>query len=416
MADRSSALGRPFWTFWTAAALANLGDGIRVAAFPLLAAALSDDPVAVAAVAAAQFLPWLVTGLFAGVLADRRGAREIIAAADVARVLVLSTLALAVATARAPIGLVVVAAFLLGVGETLRDTAAQTAVPRLVDDARLEKANGRLVAGEIVGNEFVGPPVGALLFVAGAALPFAVNGASLALAVMLVLSLPLTLARPAPERSKAGAGEPSGGAVAPARDGALAGLRWLARQSVLRTLVLVGAAVAAADSAWFAIFVLYARDSLGLGALGFGLLLATGAGGGLAGSLLADRLIARFRHRHVLTWSMAVTAGAPALLVVAPHRVAAVAVVVSTSAAFAVLNVAALSLRQRLVPGDLLGRVVAASRVLTYGCTALGALAGGALAAGLGLDAPFLLSGAVAVAATVAWSVASRPSAPADPA
>ncbi|MFG3698100.1 MFS transporter [Micromonospora sp. NPDC047620] len=416
MADRSSALGRPFWTFWSAAALANLGDGIRVAAFPLLAAALSDDPVAVAAVAAAQFLPWLVTGLFAGALADRRAAREIIAAADVGRVLVLSTLALAVATARAPIGLVVVAAFLLGVGETLRDTAAQTAVPRLVDDAQLEKANGRLVAGEIVGNEFVGPPVGALLFVAGAALPFAVNGASLALAVMLVLSLPLTLARPAPERSGAGAGEPSGGAAVPARDGALAGLRWLARQSVLRTLVLVGAAVAAADSAWFAIFVLYARDSLGLGALGFGLLLATGAGGGLAGSLVADRLIARFRHRHVLTWSMAVTAGAPALLVVAPHRVAAVVVVVSTSAAFAVLNVAALSLRQRLVPGDLLGRVVAASRVLTYGCTALGALAGGALAAGLGLDAPFLLSGAVAVAATVAWNVASRPSAPADPA
>ncbi|MEV5766844.1 MFS transporter [Micromonospora sp. NPDC052213] len=413
MADRSSALGRPFWTFWTAAALANLGDGIRVAAFPLLAAALSDDPVAVAAVAAAQFLPWLVTGLLAGALADRRGAREIIAAADVGRVLVLSTLALTVAVGRAPIGLVVVAAFLLGVGETLRDTAAQTAVPRLVDDAQLEKANGRLVAGEIVGNEFVGPPVGALLFVAGAALPFAVNGASLALAVMLVLSLPLTLARPAPG---AGAGGPSGGAAAPARDGALAGLRWLARQSVLRTLVLVGAAVAAADSAWFAIFVLYARDSLGLGALGFGLLLATGAGGGLAGSLVADRLIARFRHRHVLTWSMAVTAGAPALLVVAPHRVAAVAVVVSTSAAFAVLNVAALSLRQRLVPGDLLGRVVAASRVLTYGCTALGALAGGALAAGLGLDAPFLFSGAVAVAATVAWSVASRPSAPADPA
>ncbi|SCL45852.1 Fucose permease [Micromonospora citrea] len=411
MADRSSTLGRPFWTFWTAAALANLGDGIRVAAFPLLAAALSDDPVAVAAVAAAQFLPWLVTGLFAGALADRRGAREIIAAADVGRVLVLSTLALAVATARAPIGLVVVAAFLLGVGETLRDTAAQTAVPRLVDEAQLEKANGRLVAGEIVGNEFVGPPVGALLFVAGAALPFAANGASLALAVMLVLSLPLTLARPA-----AGAGGPSGGPAAPARDGALAGLRWLARQSVLRTLVLVGAAVAAADSAWFAIFVLYARDSLGLGALGFGLLLATGAGGGLAGSLVADRLIARFRHRHVLTWSMAVTAGAPMLLVVAPHRVAAVTVVVSTSAAFAVLNVAALSLRQRLVPGDLLGRVVAASRVLTYGCTALGALAGGALAAGLGRDAPFLLSGAVAVAATVSWSVASRPSPPADPA
>ncbi|MGC4789231.1 MFS transporter [Micromonospora sp. DT178] len=416
MADRSRSLGRPFWTFWTAAALANLGDGIRVAAFPLLAAALSDNPVAVAAVAAAQFLPWLVTGLLAGALADRRAARALIAAADAGRIVVLAAVAVAVATGVASIALVVAAAFLLGVGETLRDTAAQTAIPRLVDDAQLERANGRLVAGEIVGNEFVGPPVGAMLFVVGAALPFAVNGASLALALMLVLSLPLSLARPGPARSGADGDGRSAAAADPARRGALAGLRWLARQPVLRTLVVVGAAVAAADSAWFAIFVLYARQSLGLGALGFGLLLATGAAGGLAGSLVADRLIGRFRHRAVLAWSMAVTAGTPALLAVAPHRIAAVVVVVTTSASFAVLNVAALSVRQRLVPGDLLGRVVAASRMLSYGCTALGALAGGALAAGLGMRAPFLFSATVAVAATAAWCVASRPTAPGDPA
>ncbi|GIJ80247.1 Fucose permease [Micromonospora phaseoli] len=405
MNDHAPALGRPFWTFWSAAALANLGDGIRVAAFPLLAAALTDDPLAVAAVAAAQFLPWLVAGLSAGALADRRSARTLLAAADTGRVVVLAALAAAVALGWATITLVVVAAFLLGVGETVRDTAAQTAVPRLVPDAQLEKANGRLVAGEIVGNEFVGPPVGALLFVLGAAIPFAVNGATLALAVMLVLSLPLTLA----SRPSAAAGTDTSKAD---RGGVLAGLRWLARQPMLRTLVLVSAAVAAADTAWFAIFVLYARDALGLGAFGFGLLLATGAAGGLIGSFAADRLVSRFRHRHVLTWSMAVTAGVPVVLAVAPHRAAAVVVVVTTSAAFAVLNVAALSVRQRLVPGGLLGRVIAASRLVTYSCTALGALAGGALAARAGIEAPFVFSGIVAVAATVAWWIASRPASP----
>ncbi|WP_341716621.1 MFS transporter [Micromonospora sp. FIMYZ51] len=404
MENQAHSLGRPFWTFWSAAALANLGDGIRVAAFPLLAAALTDDPLAVAAVAAAQFLPWLVSGLFAGALADRRGARTLLAAADTGRVVVLATLATAVALGWATIALVVAAAFLLGVGETVRDTAAQTAVPRLVTDAQLEKANGRLVAGEIVGNEFVGPPVGALLFVLGAAIPFAVNGATLALAVMLVLSLPLTLAHRATATS--------GDSPAPQRDGILAGLRWLVRQPMLRTLVLVSAAVAAADTAWFAIFVLYARDALGLGAFGFGLLLATGAGGGLLGSFTADRLIARFRHRIVLTWSMAITAGVPVLLAVVPNRAAAVVVVVTTSAAFAVLNVAALSVRQRLVPTGLLGRVIAAARMITYSSTALGALAGGALAARAGIEAPFVFSGVVAVAATVAWWLASRPAAP----
>ncbi|MEV0716668.1 MFS transporter [Asanoa sp. NPDC050611] len=396
MVERS--LGPAFWRFWGASALANLGDGIRVAAFPLLAAALTASPLGVAAVAAAQFLPWLVTGLLAGALADRRGARQLIVAADAGRVAVLVTLVVAVASGWATVALVVAAAFLLGVGETVRDTAAQTAVPRLVHDSQLEKANGRLIAGEVVGNEFVGPPVGALLFVAGAALPFAVNGATLALAVMLVLSLPLSLARrPAP--------------VTPTseRPGVLAGARWLARNPMLRTLVLVGAAVGAADSAWFAIFVLYARDSLGLGAFGFGLLLATGAAGGLLGSFAADRLIARFRHRAVLAWSLALTAGTPALLVVAPDRWAAATVVVTTSATFAVLNVTALAIRQRAVPADLLGRVVAAARTVTYGCTALGALLGGALAATLGAEAPFLFSATVAVLATAAWWSASRP-------
>lgn len=397
------SLGRPFWRFWGAAALSNIGDGIRLAAFPLLAAALSADAVGVGAVAAAQTLPWLVTGLLAGSLADRRGARTLVVAADTGRVVVLATLVVAVAAGWVTIPLVVLAAFLLGVGETVRDTAAQTAIPRLVPEPLLERANGRLTAGEIVGNEFVGPPIGALLFVAGAALPFAVNGAALALAVMLVLSLPLSLSRPA---------VPATAAAVRAPAGVRAGIRWLAGHRLMRTLAVVGAAVAAADSAWFAIFVLYARDSLRLGELGFGALLAVGAAGGLLGSFVADRVIARYRHRAVLGWMMALTAGVPVLLVLAPRLWAAVTVVVVTSAAFAVLNVAGVSLRHRSVPADLLGRVTAASRVLVYGGAALGALLGGVLAAGAGMSAPFLFSGAIALVATAAWWFASRPAAP----
>lgn len=407
MADGSRSLGAAFWRFWGAAALANIGDGIRLAAFPLLAASLTDRPIGVAAVAAAQAVPWLVTGLLAGSLADRRGARVLIVGADIGRVLVLAALVVAVALGWATIPIVAAAAFLLGIGETLRDTAAQTAVPTLVPPALLERANGRLVAGEIVGNEFVGPPVGAALFVAGAALPFAANGASLALAVMLVLSLPLSLTP---------AVAASGTAVAPAvRPGVRAGLHWLMRHRMLRAMTLSGAAVAAADSAWFSIFVLYAERDLAIGALGFGALLATGAAGGLLGSFLADRLIAGRHHRSVLAWSLAITAGVPPLVVVAPHLWAAVAVVVATSASFAVLNVTAVSLRQRSVPRELLGRVTAAGRTLAFSAAAVGALLGGALAASAGLHTPFLLCGAIAPLATAAWWLASR-STPGQPA
>jgi MFS family permease len=399
--DRAAgSLGRAFWRFWSATVLANIGDGIRLAAFPLLAASLTDSALAVAAVAAAQLVPTLVAGLVAGTIADRRGAGTVIVAADAARVSVLAVLVAVVALDRATIGFVVVCAVLLGLGETLRDTAAQTAVPRLVPAALLERANGRLVAGEVVGNEFVGPPVGAALFAAGAALPFTANGASLALAVMLVLSLPLSLARV------------STAPADPAQSGTWAGLRWLAGHRVLRTLAVVVAAVAAADSAWFAIFVLYARDVLDAGTVAFGALLAVGAAGGLAGSLCADRLIATRRHRGVLAWSFAVTAGVPALLLLAPRLWAAVVVVVVTSASFAVLNVGAVSLRQRLVPEGLLGRVTAASRTLVFGGAAAGTLGGGVLASTLGLASPFVLSAVVAVLATAAWAVASRPAPP----
>lgn len=398
MVTSSIPLGRPFWTFWSASTLANVGDGIRLAAFPLLAASLTANPIAVAAVTAAQSLPWLVTGLLAGSLADRRRPRALLAQADTARVVVLGVLVVAVAMGWASLPLVLLASFLLGVGETVRDTAAQTALPGLVPERLLERANGRLVAGEIVGNEFVGPPVGAALFVAGAALPFAANGASLALAVMLLLTLPISIAARPPQD-----------APKQASPGVVAGLRWLAGQRVLRTLALVTAAVAAADSAWFAILVLYAEGPLGIGATGFGILLAAGALGGLLGSFIVDRLVAGRRHRMILTCSLAITAGIPAVLAVTTQLWAAILVIVVTSGSFAVLNVTVVSLRQRLVPRELLGRTIAAGRTLSFSAAAAGALLGGVLTAAIGIEAPFIFSGLVAVLATTAWWVVSRP-------
>ena len=189
------SLGRPFWTWWSAAVLTNLGDGIRLAAFPLLAAVLTDEPLLVGAVAAASGMPWLLTGLLAGDLADRMGARRLLPAADAARVVVLAGLVALLVADRAGITAVLTAAFLLGVAETVRDTAAETVVPRLVRDDQLERAGGRLTAGSLIGNEFAGPLIGGLLFGAGAALPFLASGAATALAVLLVLSLPVALLR-----------------------------------------------------------------------------------------------------------------------------------------------------------------------------------------------------------------------------
>lgn len=393
-------LGRPFWTFWTAAVLVNLGDGIRLAAFPLLAASLSGEPLVVAAVAAAGTLPWLLTGLVAGALADRHGARVLLPAADVSRVGVLTALIVVLETGQPSPHLVATAAFLLGVAETVRDVAAETVVPRLVPVALIERANGRLTAGQLVGNEFVGPLVGGVLFAAGAALPFVANGATTALAVLLVLWVPAALLSTA--------ASPTTARRRP-RLGVAAGLAWLAHQPLLRVLAVAVAAVALADSAWFSVFVLYAEQRLGLGATGFGALLALGAGGGLAGALLADRLIAGRRHRAVVTSAAAVAAVCPSLLLVAGELWVAGLVVVATSAAFGTFNVATASLRHRLVPGPLRGRVTAAWRTSAYGGSALGAVAGGALASAAGLEAPFVLAAVLGGTAALAWWLVSAP-------
>lgn len=388
------SLGRPFWTWWSAAVLTNLGDGIRLAAFPLLAAQLTDQPALVGAVAAAAGLPWLLTGLAAGSLADRVGARRLLPLADTVRVVVIAGLIGLLVTERAGIAAVLVAAFLLGVAETVRDTAAETVVPRLVREDQLERAGGRLTAGSLIGNEFVGPLLGGFLFGAGAALPFIASSAVTALAVLLVLTLPaavLRLLTPLVQAERA------------ADSGTRAGLLWLRRQRVLGALVVVVALVALADSAWFAVFVLYTDARLGLGPLGFGALLALGAGGGLAGALLADKLVAGRRHKGAVAWSSAVATASPALLLLAPELWAAAVVVVVSSAAFGVLNVAAAGLRYRLVPRDLLGRVSAAWRTSAYAASAGGALAGGLIASTQGLSAPFVLSVAVGAVATGLW-------------
>jgi MFS family permease len=380
-----------FWRFWTAMVLANIGDGIRVAAFPLLAASMSQDPFTVAAVGAAAVLPWLLTGVWAGVLADRHHAGKLLLVTDLMRIGVLAALMVTLLTGHVQIAIVVAAAFALGVGETVRDSVAQTVVPKLVPAALIERANSRMVSGEVVGNEFAGPLIGGALFGIGAVLPFAFNSGALAIGVLLLTTIPAALlARPAAARATR---------TVKATDG----LVWLWRHRTLRRIVATTALIAFADAAWFATFVLYAGQRLGLGASGFGVLLAVGAFGGLAGAWTADRLVGDGRHVKVVIVTAAAISLTPMLLVAAPDLWSAVAVIVVTSAAFGVFNVAVTSLRHRLVPAELLGRTVAASRTAVLGTEAVGALAGGLVASVYGLDAPFLLSAVIGMIGIALW-------------
>jgi MFS family permease len=377
--------GRPFPRLLTATALSALGNGVRAAALPLLAATLTDRPVLVAGVAAAGSLPWLLFGLPAGAVIDRVDRRRLAVATEVVRVGMLAVLLAALVTGHAGLPLVYLVAFGCGVAEAFRNTLTATLVPPLVPRDQLERANGHLVNAGVTGNEFVGPPLGGYLFGVAMVLPFALNAGVLAVGAVLIASLP---------RVYSPGGPATGAGAVPARmiwRDIVAGLRFLAGHRRLRTLTLLGGGFALADGAWFPILVLYVEQILHLPPEAFGLLLSAGAAGGLAGAFFAAAISRRFGHTGALLGSLLLAAaGQMALGVTSTAAVAAVALAAG-SFAFGVWNVVAVTLLQRLTPPELLGRVNASYRTLLLGTEPVAALAGGVIAGVLGLRAPILL-------------------------
>jgi MFS family permease len=376
-------MGRDFGRLWAASAVSNIGDGIALAAFPLLAAAFSRDPAAVAGLTFAFTAPWLVFGLPAGALADRFDRRLLMVSVDTARAAGVVALAAAVLTDTAGLTALYAAAFFLGSAETLFANASGSILPALVPQDRLEEANGRLGASASVANEFVGPPVGGLLFGVAVALPFFVDAGSFAVAALLVAAM---RGRFRPERLRT-----------TLRADVIEGVRFVAGHSTLRLLLAAVAVLAVVDAAWYSILVLYAQEILGLGAVGFSLLLVAGGAGTVLGSLGAGRLRRRIGTRQALAAALLVAGAAQLALGLISSPGIAAAMVAAGNLAFGVWNVLALSLRQRLAPDALLGRVHSAYRFVGAGAYAVGALAGGSAAAALGLRAPFLLGAPVLV-------------------
>ncbi|GAB3763883.1 MFS transporter [Microlunatus parietis] len=389
-------LGPVYARLWSATALSNLGDGIRAAAFPLLAASLTSSPVLVTGVAVAGQLPGLLFGLLAGVVADRVNRRVLVLVMDIVRTALLIGLVAMIATGHATIWAVYVVVFASGLASVLRDTSAGTLLPSIVGKDQLDRANGRMVTAEIAGNEFVGPPLGAYLFGVAIALPFAVNGGTMAIAAALVASIPALVQ----SRSTVGAGTPVSNVIMDLRTG----LGWLIKRREVLAVPATSVALAMTDSAWFTLLVLYLREVVGLPDLWFGIMLAVGAVGGLAGGLVAARIGRAVGLRWTIVGSLLVAAAGQLALGVT-SRVAVTAIVLATSSAvFAVWNVAARTLIQRRTPLELLGRVSSINGTVITAASILGALLGGVVAQQFGLHLPFLLGVPLLLAAaSIGW-------------
>jgi MFS family permease len=392
----ATKLGSRFDKLSLAAGISNIGDGVMGAAFPLLVASLTRDPVLVAGATLAGRLPWFLFALVSGALVDRMDRKRVMVIADVLRAVGVGFLALGVWTGDAGLVVIYVVAFGLGVAETFFDTSAEALTPQLVTEEQLSAANGRLQALEWVGGAFVGPPLGAFLFAVAASVPFFIDGVSFAVAALLIALIP-------------GAYRAERVVDASIGQDIKEGLLWLWGHKVLRTLVLMAGTINLVMFAVTSVFVLFAQDLLGVADLGYGLLLSVLGVGGLVGALFAPRIVDRIGPGNTLR--MVVVASGLLFLVFGTlsNVWAAAALLVLFGLFVTGWNVVSVTLRQTLTPDDLRARVAGAARLLAWGTQPLGALLGGVIASTLGLRAPYFIGAAVyAVMLVVTWATISN--------
>jgi MFS family permease len=392
----ATKLGARFDRLSIAAGVSNIGDGVSGAAFPLLVASLTRDPLLVAAATLIGRLPWLLFALISGALVDRMDRKRVMVITNVLRALGIGLMAWGVATDRVELFAIYVVAFGLGVAETFFDTSAEALVPRLVDIDDLPPANGRLQALEWVGGAFAGPPLGALLFAVFAALPFFVDAASFAIAAFFILLIP-------------GSYRSERVIDTSVREDIAGGLKWLWNQRVVRTLALMAGVTNLFTFGIIAVFVLYAQDILGVSDVGYGVLLATLGVGGLLGAFVGPRLVLSLGSGNTIRLTLVAQIVLTALFGFTSNVYVVGALLLFYGLLITAWNIVAVSLRQGLTPDEIRGRVAGASRLLAWGAQPLGALLGGLVASAFGLRAPFFVASVAFVIATaLVWSIISN--------
>ena len=371
-----SRLGRSFRWLLASSWVTNLGDGITLAAGPLLVASQTHNPLTVAMAAFLQRLPWLLFGLYAGVVADRLNRRAIVIATGLVRTAILLLLTASILTNRVDIAVVLAALFLFGVNETFGDTTTATLLPMLVDKPDLGIANSRALAGVIVWNQMAGPPVGAALFAVGMALPFASESVCVLAGMVLIwrVQLPAHGVR---------------GRHARVRDDIREGWRWLWGHAAVRTLAITIFTFNVTFGAAWSVLVLYARERLGLGAIGFGLITTAMAVGGLLGTASYGWLERHVRLGIIMRGGLIIETLTHLALALTRWAWFALIVFVIFGAHASIWGTTSASVRQRAVPAEFQGRVASVYLTGLVGGIVIGSAIGGLAASAWGITAPF---------------------------
>lgn len=385
-----------FLKLWGSETVSLFGSAITTLALPLTAVTLLNaTPAQMGVLGACTFAPFLLVTLPLGVWVDRRPRRPLLIAANLARALLLAFISLGAARGWLDLTLLYPLAFLVGTFDVLFHLSYSAYLPSLVGRQHLLDGNSKLQASASTA-EIAGPGLaGALVTTLGAPIAIALDAGSYLLSALGLAAFRRPEIPPdAPTK------------VHVVRE-VLEGVRLVAHHRLLRVTALEAATYNGCAQAAGTLFVLYATRELHLNPGVIGLVFAAGGVGALLGSLLAGPLATKWGVGRALVGTAAL-AGIPTLLVPLASGPREVVIGVLLLAYFlsgtglAASSVHFLSLRQALTPPDLLGRMTASYRTLTYGVLPIGSLSFGALAQAWDLRAA-LWVGAAGLALAWLW-------------
>jgi len=391
-----------------ASTFSNLADGIAGFAYPWLFSLLTRDPLLISIVSVLVNLPRLIFVLFAGVIADKFNRQKILMYTRLGQVFLTSIFIVLIYLNLDNIPkevqfnepqfeskfLIISAAYLLafmfGLLEVTRDNAAQAFLPQIVSKNNLPKANGRLFGIEIVTNNFLGTPVGGFLIGLSLITPFIFDTLLMLVSVFFITGIKGKFERPEDINKDQNTSEMI-----------KEGVEWLKNNTLLKRLAIYTGIANFFGSMQFPIMILFAQELIGLNAIQYSFLAYGAAIGGLVGSQVANKINAKLEESKTLLISVALFG----IGMFAPYVTSNPFIVAGSfglsSFGSVLWNVQAVSIRQALIPDNLLGRVNSVYRLLALGLNPIGAIFGGAIVKILdnsfsrefALRFPFLLGG-----------------------
>ncbi len=412
-------LGGNYFKLFGASTISNLGDGIGIIAYPWLASAVTRNPLLIATVGIVQRLPWLLFSLPAGVIVDRYDRRILMMRANILRAAITLVVAFIVLGQQGILpspdevdaggvlttdvflySMVLVATLLLGFAEVIYDNSAQTFMPAIVHTEQLEKANGRLWSAELVSNTFAGPPLGALLLVVAFSFPFFVDAGTFIVSATLIALIPATKRQP-PKTDPIADAETSSW-----RDELRVGFRWLWSHDLLRPMAIILGLLNMLGTMSTATMVLFAQEVLETSPTEFALLQTGGAIGGAIGGWTASRIAKKIGSGPSLYLTLTVGGITTFLIGFASNWLFVWAMFAIFMLLAVLWNVITVSLRQTIIPDELLGRVNSVYRFFAWGMMPIGAALGGITvlvtdifgSRELALRMPFFIAGALNIA------------------